>query len=480
MKNIAPRSAPFVNDKPAADNTPMRFISFLIVCTFAASSPAAELRVGSAAVVITPQLGTPLAGYYNTRISDGVHDDLYAKALVLECGDTRAAMVCCDLITMPPNVAAEARRLIEKETGLKADQVMISATHTHTGPILPGRTARETADGPGGELAAEYVQQLPARIAASVKQAVEKLAPATASAAIGREQNLSFNRRFFMKDGTVGWNPGKLNPKIERPAGPIDPAVSVVYFESTDGVPLLSYVNFSMHPDTVGGLQVSADYAATLCNTLSRIKGDSMITLFTNGTCGDINHVDVSSKDPQKGFDEARRIGTILAGEVIKTYARLKRFDADAIRFKREVVKLDLPKSTPEELQKARQTAVKFGKEAPNFLERVNAFKIIDVAAREGKPWEVEVQVIALGDDVAWVALPGEIFVELGLAIKQASPFKTTIIAELANGAIGYIPTQKAFEQGNYEPLSARCAPGSGELLAETAIKLLNEIKEKR
>src|SRR5207248_9660745 len=122
-----------------------------------------------------------------------------------------------------------------------------------------------------------------------------------------------------------------------------------------------------------------------------------------NGTCGDINHVDVNSTDPQKGFDEARRIGTILAGEVIKTYGRLKPVEADAIRFKREVVKLELPKFTAEELQKARQTAVKFEKDAPAFLERANALKIIDVAAREGKPWEVEVQAIALGDDVAWV-----------------------------------------------------------------------------
>src|SRR6185436_19263394 len=217
----------------------MRIISFLVMAMVGVAG-GSELKVGSAALVITPQIGTPLAGYYETRISAGVHDDLYAKAIVLECGGDRAPMVCCVVITMPPNVASEARRLIEKETGLKAEQVMISATHAHTGPILPGRTARETADGPGGDLAQEYVEQLPGRIAASVKQAVEKLAPANASAAIGHEDHLSFNRRYIMKDGTVGWNPGKLNPRIDKPAGPIDPAVSVVYFESGDGVPLVS------------------------------------------------------------------------------------------------------------------------------------------------------------------------------------------------------------------------------------------------
>src|SRR5439155_19163209 len=143
-----------------------------------------------------------------------------------------------------------------------------SAPHAHAGPILPGRTDRETSDGPGGDLAQEYVQQLPGKIAASVKQAIDKLSPATASAAIGREDHLSFNRRYIMKDGTVGWNPGKLNPKIDHTAGPIDPAVSVVYFESADGVPQVTYVNFSMHPDTVGGLQISADYPDALCNML--------------------------------------------------------------------------------------------------------------------------------------------------------------------------------------------------------------------
>ena len=111
----------------------------------------------------------------------------------------------------------------------------------------------------------------------------------------------------------------------------------------------------------------------------------------------------------------------------------------------------------------------------PKVLEKVWAFKVLDVYGRDGRPQEVEVQVISLGPDLAWVALPGEIFVELGLAIKQASPFKHTIIAELANGAIGYIPTQRAFAEGNYEPVSARCAAGSGEMLVESANRLLLE-----
>ena len=110
-------------------------------------------------------------------------------------------------------------------------------------------------------------------------------------------------------------------------------------------------------------------------------------------------------------------------------------------------------------------------------MKLVKAYQVLDVAAREGKPLEVEVQVIALGDELAWVSLPGEIFVELGLAVKQQSPFPHTVIAELANGSVGYVPTFKAYAQGNYEVVSARCAAGSGEKLATTAVKLLKELK---
>jgi hypothetical protein len=143
-----------------------------------------------------------------------------------------------------------------------------------------------------------------------------------------------------------------------------------------------------------------------------------------------------------------------------------------------EIVKLPLPEIKTEDVEKARATVKRYSmKDNSGFMEKVQAYKILDVAAREGKPQEVEVQVIALGDDLAWVSLPGEIFVELGLAIKKASPFRHTMIAELANGSIGYIPNKEAYPQGNYEVVSARCAAGSGEMLVEAALRLLSGLK---
>src|SRR5262249_36603347 len=145
-------------------------------------------------------------------------------------------------------------------------------------------------------------------------------------------------------------------------------------------------------------------------------------------------------------------------------------------RVRHEMVSLPLPPIAPGDIEKARTFATRIGSNSdPKFLEKVWAFKVLDVYARDGKPQEVEVQVIAIGRDLAWVSLPGEIFVELGLAIKAASPFKNTIIAELANGAIGYIPTKRGYAEGNYEPVSARCGEGSGEMLVAAALRLLNQ-----
>jgi hypothetical protein len=107
----------------------------------------------------------------------------------------------------------------------------------------------------------------------------------------------------------------------------------------------------------------------------------------------------------------------------------------------------------------------------------VNALKVLDVIGRDGRPLEAEVQVIVLGDDIAWVGLPGEIFVELGTAIKKASSFRHTIVVELANGSLSYVPNRKAFNQGAYEVISSRCAPGCGEIRADTAIRLLTSLK---
>ncbi len=446
----------------------------------AASARPADLLVGRAAVKITPPAGIPMAGYYRVRLAERVHDELYAKALVLEKDGARAALVACDLANIDRDLVLAARKLIEAGTGLDPGRVMISATHTHTGPLLNLRFLG-AVEGAPLQLARQYRAGLPARIAEAVRAAAAAMAPARAWAATGREESISFHRRFLMKDGAVRFNPGKLNPDIVQPMGPTDPDVPVVFFDTAEGSPLASYVNFAMHLDTVGGGEFSADYPYTLARLLGKIHGPQMLTLFTIGTAGNINHVDVKSRDPQKGHGEARRLGTILAGEVIKTMARLEALGASPLSARSEVVPLPVVSFSAFEVEKAKAVAAQFGKPGgPPFLDMVHAMKVLDVAGRGGGPLEAEVQVIALGDKLAWVGLPGEIFVELGIAIKKASPFPLTVIAELANGAISYVPTRKGFAEGAYEAVSARCAPGGGELLADTAIRLLADLHRRR
>jgi hypothetical protein len=280
-----------------------------------------------------------------------------------------------------------------------------------------------------------------------------------------------------MTDGTVGWNPGKMNPKIIKPAGPIDPEVSVLFAEGLDGNPVSTYVNFALHLDIVGGLEISADMPFTLSTILGKVKGENMITMYAQGCCGNLNHINVKTKEPQKGHNEAQRIGTILAGEVIKTYSRMNPLDVSSIKVKREIVQLPPADISGKDITKAKEIAASSGKpDAAPFLEQVDAFKTLDVYNRKGKPIDTEIMVIALGDKCAIVSFPGEIFVELGMYIKGRSPYPYTMVVELTNGSGDYVPDRKAYVEGNYEPISARCAPGSGEILVEKALKMLNEL----
>ena len=434
----------------------------------------AELQVGRSQVNITPPVGVPMAGYYSIRLSEGTHDDLHATSIALDVDGQRAILISCDLIAADPTFAGAARQEASRLTGVPVNRIMLSATHSHTGPLFNPRMLA-AAEEPARKLAEKYVKELPKLIAESARLAVADLQPARASDAIGAETSLSFNRRFLMKDGTVRFNPGKGNPEIVRPVGPIDPDLPVVYFESLLGAPLATYVNFALHLDTVGSAKYSADYPYTLAKTLGAVKGPKMVTLFTIGAAGNINHLDVGTKKTQRGDEEAARIGMVLAGEVLKTYTRLNPTSAKTLSA--ASTKVSLPSPEISDLNRAQAAAGSFGtKTQAPFLEVVDAFKVLDTAARQG-PLEVEVQIIALGDQVVWVAIPGEFFVELGMSIKRSSPFRTTIIVEQANGAISYIPDRKAFAEGAYEAISARCAPGCGEIFVETAIRMLGTLR---
>jgi neutral ceramidase len=456
---------------------------FLIVAlmVIAARAPAQQPKLGVAQIDITPPVGAPLAGYYYKRDATGVHDPLHAKAMVLEQGGVKIAMAALDLVSLPRDVVESARAMVQQRIGLAPDHVMISATHAHTTPVILTNPSRYNLEGKDKQIAQEYTDSLGGKIADAIVQANAKLEPVTMKVAVGKDTTLSFNRRFFMKDGTIGWNPGKLNPKIALPAGPVDPGVPVLYFESPDGnKPIAAYVNFGLHQDTTGGLEISADFSYTLGEVLKLVNGPGFFPMFTIGAAGNVVHLDVSRPDLQRSYQEASRIGAVLAGDVLKVIQAAPAVNFSQIRVSDEILHFPVPHYTQDEIDWATRTQATYSTpQAAPFLELVKAARMLELNARHGKPLDAEVQVFTLGDKVAIVGFPGEMFAEFGLQLKQDSPFPVTILAEQANGALVYIPNQIAYEEGNYEPTAARLPRGAGEKLVNSALdQLLNIFRE--
>jgi hypothetical protein len=458
---------------------------FVACFAFIGINKAAEpLKAGVAVVDITPPPGYRMAGYYNERRNTGTHDPLLAKAIVFEQGSTKAALVECDLVSIPAEVSSKARDLAEKRSGVPAKHIAVSATHSHTGPLFTGSLRKlwnEQAVARDGKDAAEafdYPAALAERIAQAIDQAAKNARQAKLSAGVGEQLGLSFNRRFHMKDGTVRFNPGRRNPDIVRAAGPIDPAVSVLLLADANGKPFASLTNFAMHLDTIGGAEYAADYPYYVERKLREKLGDNFISIFGTGTCGDINHINVNATDNQlKGHAEAERIGNTLGDTVVATLPKLFEQKQPSLAVRQKLIEVPAQQFSPQEIAKAKERMTKIGTRDLTFLEQVECNKIVDVSQRyaDGKV-PIEVVSIRLSPDVAIVTLPGEVFVELGLAIKQASPFKTTLVIELSNDAPAYVPTKKAFAEGSYEIVNSRVAPGGGEKLADLAISLLKEL----
>lgn len=453
----------------------MKHLVFLLLLSATNAGMAQELRAGVAEADITPPTGAPLAGYYLNREATGVHDPLHAKALVLEQGGTKVVMVACDLVGIPRDTTDQARSIVAEKLGLSADHIMISATHSHTAPVILTTPSQYNLTGQPKRIAEQYTKDLPAKIADAALKANAALASVQMHAAVGEEKTLEFNRRFFMKDGTVGWNPGKLNPDIVRPAGPVDTSLPVLYFESIgDQKPVASYVNVSLHLDTTGGFQFSADYPYTIERILKLAKGADFFSLFTIGASGNVNHFDITKKDSQGSFEEAARIGAVLAGDVLKVIQEAPAISNTAIQVTDKFVEIPVPIYTAAEIDEATRIQATFGTpQAAPFLDLVKAARVLDLSSRHGKPFDIEVQVFTLGDHVAIIGFPGEVFAELGLTMKEDSPYPVTIIAELANGIESYIPNRIAYREGNYEPLTSRLPAGAGETLMDSALDQL-------
>jgi hypothetical protein len=463
----------------------MRPALLLLLLAGCATAPAGSgvFLAGFAAADITPPVGWRRAGGYHELISTGVHDPLYAKAVVFEQGGVRGALVVCDLCSIGRDVSDPVRRLASARTGIPFEHISISATHTHGGPEFHGvlweawRDATVAKHGSDIHAKEDYVRKLVEACAGAVARADAAKRPVSLESGEARAPGIAFNRRHHLSDGTTTTNPGKKNPKILRAAGPVNDALPWLLARDLSGTPVGSFTAFDMHVAVFGGPAFGADFPAHLQERLRGTHGRDFISIFAEGCAGDVNHVDVSSERPQPGETEPARIGGALADALLKAEPRRVQ-PSLAVRSTR--VRVPLREVTPEETARARDVLSLRLVPNPGFFVLVGAYRILwteKLRARDGESADEEIQAFRISDEVAIVTLPHEIFVEIGMAIRERSPFRRTIVVSLANDVDFYVPTRKAFAEGGYEVETSPYKPGGGELLVDAAVRLLRSLR---
>lgn len=413
---------------------------------------------------ITPPLGSSMPGQSAERKSSGVLEELYVKALVLEMAGTTVAWIVVDALYVPWHFTHAIRERVRNFTGIPEDQVIVSATHTHTGPpIRPGFD---------GSTSDNYVAYLTDRAADAAIIAYNKRQPARVGWGTGEVHGLSFNRRYWMKDGSLTTNPGIGNPHVDRPAGPIDPELQVVRVDDASGNPLCVVVNFACHTCTVSGTEYHPDFPGVLSRELKRALGEAVVSLFLLGACGDINHLNVFGQR-EAVSSSCEWIGLSLAQNVLAIREATPTEIPPTLEMRHHRFQMELRIPTDAELEAVRETAVS---SAASLKDRSRALQLLDGL------WEtsrlIEIQALRIGG-WAMIGLPAELFTELGLTIKKRSPFASTMVVTLCNGSLyGYVCTAEAFRQGGYgTALSpSRIPQNAGERLVNEALTLLDSL----
>ena len=425
-----------------------------------------KLQAGAATSNITPWLGVTMPGSFHPRYGEDVHDELLAKALVIDNGDVRIAMVTCDLIAIPEAIANAVKARIEERCGISPECVMVNATHTHSGAGVSNLLGMGEDEG--------YTTWLPLKVADAVELAVKRMQPARAGFASVMEDRISFYRRWLMKDGTVRMNPGLNNPDLVRPMGEIDPELAMMYVEGVDGTPISVVASFSLHYVGTGSVgQVSADYFGQFFNLMRHYIGGNCVPILWNAASGQINNNDYSGERiwQDRGHPRARRMANVLAGHVL-TEIQLMDLDEElaleavtgTLEFSRKVITetdLDIAEQILAGGYEYEEGPFSWVVGQPVREDRVGVYaRQCQRLAALPEQMTAPVQAIRLGD-AAILTLPGEIFVETGLRIKAQTSASPLMLVSLANGYIGYVCTDEALTQeGGYETWAALSSLG--------------------
>lgn len=435
------------------------------------SASKAALKGGCAKVNITPPVGVWLSGYGGRdKPSDGIIDELYARALVLDNGSNGVAIISVDLLWVPLQMTNQVRQILEDKIGIPEQNIMICATHTHFGPKIYSESKMGPED-LGSMVDDSYVQTLIKKITDSAFLAHKRMEDVKIGAVKGDIPEIVYNRRPTRADGSVKTTftlpyevtatrkiqrkpDGSVNVTFtfpqEEPAltfGPVDPEAWVLRVENTEGQIIGSVVNYACH--AVSGstfadwfYSISAEYPGETMRVVEQFEGG--VCLFTSGTAGDIVPL-------RRGKKPRYEIGRALAGEAIRRLQFIQTSDD-----------IDLAAMTKEIALPLRQD--------------ISADRILE-ADKDKTHITTEIQALRLGD-IYILGLPGEVLVEVGLEIKKKAELRNLIIAALSNDTIGYVCHSQAYEQGGYEAVSGtNLAKGAGEIIINHALELLARIK---
>lgn len=417
-----------------------------------------ECNVGFGWTAINPEPGVALAGYFNPRPNTGVLDDLHVKVMLIEADGELAGLISYDLVALSQELVTAVRATLRRAGHAFADTIPLTATHTHTGPYVGG-VLGDAAVRP------DYLARLPEWTLAAVREAVSDLAPAELRAGCVENNPYAFNRRYWMKNGRVMTNPGKLNPEIVKPEGTVYRGIGMLSAWK-HGHPAGIVANICNHTDTTGGDKVSADWPGHMEQAVQDYLGEPVPVITLIFPAGNVNHFDVKWDDPQTSVAEAQRIGKGYAEIICGQLDRLAPITAAPLVSVTKRVTVHWRDISKEQLDVARVTARReieaTGEDLTSeglaqgdpVIEKFFAEQLLAYAeTADDRGRDFDLAKLALADDLGMVFLPGEPFNEVGQALVTASPYKLTLVAEQANGSCGYSALKECFGRGGYETL---------------------------
>jgi len=467
----------------------LRFAGVLCLLLTGAAQGGPEFRAGAAASNLTPPLGELIIGGFTPFPSTYVHDELHARCLVLDDGSSKLVFVICDNVGVPREVFDDAKRLVEKETGIPHERLLFSATHTHSATSVRGEKPLEQ----------EYPRFFVRRIADGVRCAIHNLEPARIGWSSVQAPEHLFNRRYYLKPGTpipnpfggedkVMMNPPPGSPTVDKPAGPTDPELSFLLIRSKKGDrPLVLLANYSLH--YVGGVpegDISADYFAVFSDRVRELLGAEkqdppFIGMLSNGTSGDVNNVDVLHPPVKPApYEKMREVAHSVAGKVADAAAGMVFRDGVRLDAVQKELVLKSRKPSPELVARAKEILARPKDVKPGHIREVIYAQRTLALETVADEVSVPIQAFRLGD-LGIAAIPFEVFTDIGLEIKKRTPLPKTFTISLANGSYGYLPTPEHHALGGYETWlgTNRVEVEASRKITEKTLELLGELKQR-